>query len=92
MKIPGFYGNFIIKDGSVRASAGFPKNGTLLTLGDTVCKPDYANSCNEFISLTSILFDGENIAAGALEIINSMGVSVGPSIFVEHFTSVGINL
>ena len=37
--------------GTLRASASFPRDGYLITIGHAGCDPDYAASCNEFIGL-----------------------------------------
>eukprot|EP00040_Diaphanoeca_grandis_P016284 m.83959 g.83959 ORF g.83959 m.83959 type:complete len:720 (-) comp25691_c0_seq1:48-2207(-) len=90
--IPMFFGNFYIQGGTLRASSTFPSDGYLITIGHTGCDPDYAASCNEFIGISRMLLDASHTAAGGVNIISSMGVSVGPAVFVERFSQVGIKI
>ena len=90
--IPQFFGNFYITGGTLRASSAFPADGYLVTIGATGCHPDYAASCNEFIGLSNLLLDSNHKAAGAINIISAMGVTVGPGVFVERFAKIGIKV
>jgi len=90
--IPGFYGNFFVKTGTIRASRWFPRDRWLFEIGEKDCNPDYAKACNEFITFEDLLLDASSRAAGCLWIINSMGIGVGPAIFVEGFKDVGVRI
>jgi hypothetical protein len=90
--VPMFYGNFYINGGSLRASSAFPSTDYLITIGHSGCNPDYAASCNEFIGISNVLLDGSHTAAGGLQIVSAMGVTVGPAVFVERFVDVGIRV
>jgi hypothetical protein len=87
-----FYGNFYINGGTLRASSAFPSTDYLITIGHSGCNPDYAASCNEFIGISNVLLDASHTAAGGLQIVSAMGVTVGPAVFVERFVDVGIRV
>ena len=55
--IPTFVGNLHFKDGTLRASASFPKDQHLVHVGNITCSPDSQKSCNEFVSFTDMMFD-----------------------------------
>ena len=40
----------------------------------------------------NLLLDASHTAAGAIRIISSMGVSVGPAVFVERFAQIGVRI
>jgi len=91
--IPAFFGNFRLSGGTLRAHpTAFPRAAYLLQIGESSCHPDYALSCNEFIGITNVLLDAAHVSAGGMLITRSMGVSVGPGVYVERFEDVGINI
>ena len=85
--IPSGVGNFRIQGGTLRAGPLFPKNTSLLTLGDESGKHI------ESVSLTSLVLHGGGVIDGSvLRIVYGVGIDVGPAVYVEGFTGVGIEV
>ena len=55
-------------------------------------KPDPQGSCNEFVGVEDVLFDAAFTAAGGVRVAKTMGATIGPSVFVTGFTSVGVRV
>ena len=89
LKIPEFFGNIHFRDGTLRAAPSFPGAEWLLSVGDVGCWPklpsgkhDKQGSCNEFISLTNMLLDASDVAAGGVRISKTMGATLTSTFFL----------
>lgn len=97
--IPAFYANVQIVKGTLRASASFPAARFLVEIGSKDCKPmlpsgasDIQASCGQFINLSEMFFDASHVAAGGVKVSNTMGTTIGPSVFFTGFTVAGVHL
>ena len=103
--IPGHYANFQIAGGTLRAGPAFPPgqpnflpNGQpgdsafLLTMGNETSAGKATVGYIESVSITDVLFQGAGVAGGGLKIIYGVGITVGPAVFVDGFTGVGIRV
>ena len=88
LEIPAGYGNFKIQGGTLRAGPSFPAYATLLTLGDS------SGAHIESVSLTALLLHGGGgLASGALlTIAYGVGISVGPAVYFEGFSGIGVQI
>eukprot|EP00908_Phaeocystis_cordata_P021075 Transcript_338.p2 GENE.Transcript_338~~Transcript_338.p2 ORF type:complete len:403 (-),score=121.45 Transcript_338:909-2117(-) len=98
LKIPEFFGNIHFRDGTLRAAPSFPSAEWLLSVGDVGCWPtlpsgkhDKQGSCNEFISLTNMLLDASDVAAGGVRISKTMGATLTSTFFLG-FSQVGLQV
>ena len=89
LRVPPFYGNLHLRDGTLRAAPGFPADEWLLSVGDVECwpklpsgKPDKQGSCNEFISLSNLLLDASDVAAGGVRVSRTMGATLTSTFFL----------
>lgn len=65
LKIPGYVGNFEVAHGTLRVNKEAweeehniqTEKQYLIQLGTKICEPDYAESCNEWISFHNLLLD-----------------------------------
>lgn len=96
---PAFVGNAGIQRGTLKASPTFPQDRWLVEIGDPGCKPvlpsggrDPQASCNEFINLGDLLFDASHVAAGGVRVSNTMGATIGPSVFFIGFRNAGVRV
>ena len=89
--IPSYYGNVHVQSGELRATASFPTNESVLTVG-TGCSSAAQGSCNENVGLHSLTLDGSHVAAGCLKITSTMGSVLDGSSAVFGFTQAGIAL
>lgn len=89
---PYFYGNYQIKDGSIRASLTFPADKFMLQFGGDVACTNFQGSCIENIGLSHLFFDGSHVAAGNVKISKTMGSTLGPQLFFTGFNHYGIYL
>ena len=104
--IPGKVANFEVSGGTLFAGPSFPRgqanwrpdglpgdSAFLLTLGnETDAMKSTAAGYIESVQITDVLFQGGGIAGGGLKIIYGVGLSVGPSVYVDGFTGVGIRI
>jgi hypothetical protein len=88
LSIPGGFGNFELRGGTLRAGSLFPADKSLLSLGDD------SGSHIESVSLTSMLLHGGGgLARGSLlNITYGVGISVGPAVYFEGFSGVGAQI
>ena len=84
--IPVRVGNLNINSGTLRASATFPVNRSLVELGNKAVK-----NGAEFINVHEVFFDSSHVAAGGLLIANCISVTVNACFFVG-FTGIGISV
>lgn len=89
--VPPFFGNVLIRGGTLRASPSFPTNAWLLTIGDVSCNPDGQGSCNEFVNVVDMLFDGNFTAAGGAHVSHVMGTTLD-NVFFTRFMQQGIRV
>ena len=91
--VPGWYGNFAIKTGSLIAAKNFSQDRFLIEVGvpTNECKAvdPGQKSCNEDIYLSELLLDGGMVAAGCVQINATMGGNVGPDVYFLHFAKTG---
>jgi hypothetical protein len=88
LSIPGGFGNFQISGGTLRAGSLFPADGSLLSLGDDT------GAHIESVSLTSMLLHGGGglVRGSLLNVTYGVGISVGPAVYFEGFSGVGIQV
>jgi hypothetical protein len=103
--VPGHFANFQITGGTLRAGGKFPRgkpnflpNGEpgdsafLLTLGNETASMKSVDGYIESVLIDEVLFQGAGIAGGGLKVIYGVGLNVGPAVFVDGFTGVGIRV
>jgi hypothetical protein len=90
--VPGYYGNFRVINGALRASPSFPPARYLIEVGtwDTCNNPQ--GSCNVNVGLSGLTLDGGLVAAGGARLMHTMGSVFGPQNFVVNFTACGVNM
>ena len=84
--IPPHYGNLNVNSGTLRASATFPANRSLVEVGSL-----FENDENEFINFHEVFFDSSHVAAGGLLIADCIGATVNACFFIG-FTGIGISV
>ena len=104
--IPGHFANFEICGGTLRAGPDFPTgkpnflpdgepgdSAFMLTLGnETASMQSTVRGYIESVSITDVLFQGAGIAGGGLKIVYGVGINVGPAVFVDGITGVGVRV
>jgi hypothetical protein len=89
---PQLVGNFQIVRGTLRAGPSFPGDRFMIEIGNVSCAPDGQKVCNEFVNLNEIFLDAGHVAAGALDVKHTMGLTLGPSAFVTGFNDAGVRV
>ena len=89
LAIPGGFGNVEIRGGTLRAGRLFPANESLLSLGD-----ESGARHIESVSLTSMLLHGGGglLNGALLKVAYGVGISVGPAVYFEGFSGVGVQI
>eukprot|EP00041_Stephanoeca_diplocostata_P018942 m.401419 g.401419 ORF g.401419 m.401419 type:complete len:547 (-) comp21165_c0_seq9:182-1822(-) len=91
--IPKLVGNVRITGGTLKASPAFDPTKFLIEIGEAGCNEKIPQGvCNEFIELDSIFFDSFHVAAGGVFIANTMGATVGPSVFFTGFNDAAVRV
>lgn len=88
VSIPKGYMNFRIGGGTLAAiNRTFPRNGTLLHVGDA--STDKGKACMQ-VDISHLTLDGAGVANTALALINTQYANVGPAVMIFGFHGYGI--
>ena len=86
--IPPGFGNLRIAEGTLRASAAFPRDRALIEVGGTACRGG-VDACNVLVTLSGLLLDGGLHARGCV-LARGLFQGVFSQLYAVNFTGFGV--